>query len=146
MAYPDSAAKDNLLERLDAAAVDGRARNVRYRQDQLHLLHRFLKEHADDICRAMCADEDCLREDAELEFYLSMTTVEEIYQQLNFEENLDKEYAVTKQENNIGRRMPYGLVLIRPGTFTRMYSIFSALAAAMGAGNCVVIEVSQNRS
>lgn len=140
MTVADTSTED-LLDRLEASAVDGRAHNIRYRQNQIHLLHAYLRKNAEAFCLAISKDEEINLDEAELEYFLTMTTVKEIYEQLDFEQSLAKEYAATKLENNTTRRAPYGIVLVRPGTYTRLYSIIAPLAAAIGAGNCVLFEV-----
>jgi hypothetical protein len=41
------------LDRVDAARIDGRARNIRYRQKQLLLIHSFLLEHESALSKAV---------------------------------------------------------------------------------------------
>jgi hypothetical protein len=41
------------LDRVDSARIDGRARNIRYRQNQLLLIHSFLLEHEGSLAKAI---------------------------------------------------------------------------------------------
>lgn len=42
-----------ILDRVDAARVDGRARNVLYRMKQLHALYSFLLKRKEDLVKAI---------------------------------------------------------------------------------------------
>ncbi|KAK3940757.1 Extradiol ring-cleavage dioxygenase, class III enzyme, subunit B [Diplogelasinospora grovesii] len=129
------------LERLLAAVVDGRTENVRYRQDQLQNLHGTLREEASNICNALSQDSGCSSAEVETEYYLGMDAVRHFYDSLDFEKSLEEEYAVANGKNNETRRLGKGLVIIRPTSHSRFYSIVSPLAAAISAGNCVVLEL-----
>ena len=59
----------------------------------------------------------------------------------NFEKSIEEEYIISHNKGNLQRRVPYGLVFIRPQMHTRFFSIISAVAAAIAAGNCVLLEV-----
>ena len=124
------------------AAVDGRTENIRYRQGQFQALHAALRTEATALCEAMAKDSQAPKAEVETEFYLAMETVRHFYETLNFEEEHKKEYSVTQGKDNKSRRLGVGMVVIRPTSHTRLYSIISALAAAMAAGNCIVLEVS----
>lgn len=131
----------SVLDRIVAASIDQRAHNVRYRQTQLHLLHRFLRQNASTICDLIAKDSEYSTEETELEFFATMKSIAILYQQLDFDAALDDEYAVARNQSTLQNRTPHGIVLIRPSSFNLFFSLFSALAAALAAGNCVVIEV-----
>ena len=129
------------IERLQDSVVDGRAENIRYRQNQLQSLHASLRDEAGGICAALAKDAQSSSADVEVEYYLAMDAVRHFYDSLNFAEEHSKEYAVTHGKDNATRRLGAGLVVIRPTSHTRFYSIITPLAAAISAGNCVVVEV-----
>lgn len=129
------------LQRLRAAVTDGRTENVRYRQKQLMWLHTALRESAEPICAAISKDSKCSSYEVEVEYYLAMTSIKELYDSLSLEKSLEEEYLVRKGQDNTKRRVGLGLVVIRPATHTRFYSVLSALSAAIAAGNCVLLEV-----
>ena len=130
------------IERLQDAVIDGRAENIRYRQNQLQSLHASLREEAGTICAALAKDAQSSNAEVEAEYYLAMDAVRHFYDSLNFTEEHEKEYAVTHGKDNATRRVGAGLVVIRPTSHTRFYSIVTPLAAAISAGNCVIVEVS----
>lgn len=129
------------IERLESAVVDGRTENVRYRQDQLQSLHKTLREEASAICRALSQDSRSSSVEVEAEFYLAMDTVRHSYETLDFDKELEEEYNVARGQDNKSRRVGAGLVVIRPTSHTRFYSIVNPVAAAISAGNCVILEL-----
>ncbi|KAF4882337.1 4,4'-diaponeurosporen-aldehyde dehydrogenase [Colletotrichum fructicola] len=130
-----------VLDRVTAAAIDRRAHNIRYRQQQLQQLHSFLRKHVDTICKLTMQDSNYTDEEAGVEFSLTANAVKTLYDQLDFDECLKKEYAISRNQSNIGARTPIGIVLIRPGSHSRFFSIISPLAAALASGNCVILEL-----
>lgn len=130
------------IDRLQESVVDGRTENGRYRQDQLQRLHRTLREEASQIIAALVADSKSSSSEVDAEYYLGMEAVRHFYDSLDFEKDLKDEYSVVRGEDNLKRRVGAGLVVIRPTSHTRFYSILAPLAAAIAAGNCVILEVS----
>lgn len=58
---------------LRAAAIDGRTRNVLYRQTQLSRLHQKLAQAACVIVSAIVTDTGCSRIEAQIEYSLALT-------------------------------------------------------------------------
>ncbi|KAI1849467.1 hypothetical protein JX265_012716 [Neoarthrinium moseri] len=135
------AAQDIAIERLQMAVVDGRTDNIRYRQNQLQSLHAALRNDAGTIASALAADSQASSAEVEAEYYLAMNSVQHFYDSLVFKDEHEKEYQVTHGKDNATRRLGVGLVVIRPTSHTRFYSIVTPLAAAISAGNCVVLEL-----
>lgn len=130
------------IERLQMSVADGRTENGRYRQGQLQALHRILREEAGQICSALSAgSRSSSSAEVEAEYYLAMNAVRHFYDGLDFEGELKEEYSVVRGKDNLSRRVGVGLVVIRPTAHTRLYSVVTPLAAAIAAGNCIVVEV-----
>ncbi|KAG6357138.1 hypothetical protein INS49_015015 [Diaporthe citri] len=134
------------IDRLQASAVDGRTENGRYRQDQLQRLHKALREKASQITAALVADSKSPSSEVDAEYYLGMEAVRHFYDSLDFEKDLKEEYSVVRGEDNLTRRVGAGMVVIRPTSHTRFYSIVTPLAAAIAAGNCIILELSETLS
>ncbi|KAG8159435.1 hypothetical protein KVR01_011096 [Diaporthe batatas] len=134
------------IDRLQDSVVDGRTENGRYRQDQLQRLHSTLREQASQVIAALVAASKSCSAEADAEFYLGMEAVRHFYDSLDFEKDLKDEYNVVRGEDNLERRVGAGLVVIRPTTHTRFYSIVTPLAAAIAAGNCIILELSETTS
>ncbi|KAK8041325.1 hypothetical protein PG994_014332 [Apiospora phragmitis] len=134
---PDTTA----IERLQDAVTDGRAENIRYRQNQLQSLHARLRDEAGSLCGALARDSQASGAEVETEYYLAMDAVRHFYDSLDFKAEHEREYAVTHGRDNATRRLGAGLVVVRPTSHTRFYSIVTPLAAAISAGNCVIVEL-----
>lgn len=132
---------DAAIERLQDAVVDGRAETLRFRQNQLHKLHLALRTKAGDICAAMTQDTGASAAEVEAEFYLAMEAVRHFYDGLDFQKALEDEYAVARGKDHAHRRVGHGLVVLRPTSHTRFFSIVSPLAAALSAACCVALEL-----
>ncbi|KAM7201472.1 hypothetical protein V8F33_003296 [Rhypophila sp. PSN 637] len=139
------------LQRIAESVTDGRAENVRHRQEQLFSLHTTLARDASAICHALAqktkgSRHDEAKKEAEVEYYLALDAVRHFYDSLDFDEELENEYRVANGKNYQSRRVGYGLVVIRPlEHHSRFYSIIVPLAAALSAGNCVVVEMPKSR-
>ncbi|KAL9088939.1 MAG: hypothetical protein Q9165_005996 [Trypethelium subeluteriae] len=131
---------------LRAAKIDGRTENVRFRQNELQNLHKALGDNADVICEAIQKDAQGPRVEVDSEYYLGMLAVRDAYQSLDFDNELREEYLIAKNKDNEKRRVGYGIILIRPTTHTRFFSIVAPVALAIAAGNCVLLELPQTLS
>ncbi|OBT52058.1 hypothetical protein VE04_08057, partial [Pseudogymnoascus sp. 24MN13] len=131
------------IQRLQESLIDRRTDNVRHRQNQLQSLHAALCSSADLICNSIAEDAqvESSNAEAETEYYLTMNAVKHFYEGLGFEKSINDEYLIATGIDNPQRKVGYGLVIIRPTTHTRLYSIVCPLAAALAAGNVVVIEL-----
>lgn len=123
------------------SVVDGRTEGPRYRQGQLQALHSILREEASHICSALSADSRSSSAEVETEYYLAMAGVRHFYDSLSVEHEIQEEYSVAHGKDNLSRRVGAGLVVLRPTSHTRFYSIVTPLAAAIAAGNCIILEV-----
>ncbi|RDW85613.1 hypothetical protein BP5796_03938 [Coleophoma crateriformis] len=132
---------DASLQQLLAAVTDGRTENTRYRQNELHRLHAGLKVQKETICEAISKSASIPASDAEIEYVLAMDSINQLYMTLDFDESMKKEYLVTTGVNNTERRVGLGLVAVRPSKHSRFYSAVTPIAAAIAAGNCVLLEV-----
>jgi hypothetical protein len=133
------------LEQLRAAAIDGRTENVRHRQNEIQKLHSCLRENATTILSSISKDSDggstTISLESEAEYWLTMNAVEQQYDGLDFEASIKQEYLIATGANNQSRRIGKGVVVVRPTTHTRFYSIIVPLATAMAAGSCTALEV-----
>ncbi|KAI9713025.1 MAG: hypothetical protein M1820_001010 [Bogoriella megaspora] len=139
-------ADEYAIARIQAANIDGRTENARYRQNELQALHKVLRENADAICDAIQKDAQGPKVEVDAEYYMGMLAVRDAYKSLDFDQELKEEYQIARGKDNAERRIKYGIVLIRPTTHTRFFSIVSPLALALATGNCVLLELPQTLS
>ena len=89
------------IDRLQLSVIDGRAENVRYRQDQLHALHRALRAEADGIRAALRCDTGFSAAEVEVECALALEGVRHFYETLDFQRDLQDEYSVARGKEEI---------------------------------------------
>lgn len=130
------------FDRIQAAAVDGRAHNIFYRQQQLELLCRILLDNAEKIRQAIISDTGNNLSEVTVEFNLALTAVRTNYALLHPKKSHDEEYAVANGKDAADNKAPAGIVYIEPAVHTLFYSTVVPLSAAIAAGNCVIIVVS----
>ena len=63
------------------------------------------------------------------------------YDQLNLDQELAEEYSIKRNRNCPHGRVAFGIVYIIPEASALLFSVLSALCAAITAGNCCVVEV-----
>lgn len=135
----------NDLKRLQAAVVDGRARNVFFRQTQLDQLCRKLLAQEQPLRQAMVSDSNYTPSEAIAVLHASVQAVKDAYAFLQPTEALEREYRVAHGKDASDNETPFGLVYIEPEPHTLLYSVCSPLSAAIAAGNCVAVLVSAAR-
>jgi len=133
----------NATKRINAACIDGRAQSPRYIQQQLLRLHDTLVENAKHVRDAIRSDSHHTASEVEVEYYLALQSVKDQYLQLNVERIIEDEYHLANLIDSPSRMVAAGVVYISPADHTRLYSIVAPVAAAIAAGNCVVLEVSK---
>jgi len=133
---------DAALERLLISVSESRAIPARHRQHQLQRLHESLVSAATTLNVAIAGDSPRhTPAEIEAEFSLATDAVRHFYDSIDVLAEHHDEYAVAHGKNNLNRRLPVGLVLIKPSKHTRLFSAVSAVAAAIAGGNCVILEV-----
>lgn len=130
------------LDRVKAAAVDGRAHNVFYRQQEIESLCRTLLENAEKIRQAIIGDYNHDPREVAVEFNLTLTAVRTNYASLQPKKSHQEEYAVANGKDAARNRAPVGIVCIEPTAHTLFYSTVVPLSAAFAAGNCVIVMAS----
>lgn len=124
-----------------ATAFDGRGRNARYRQHQLFFLHSHLRTDHEKIRKAIKEDTSSTEASVDVEFGLALNAIRSLYAEINFEQSVKDEFMIARNSDNTRRRIPYGVIVLRPTTHTRFFSIVSTIATAFAAGNVVLLEV-----
>ncbi|MCJ1472608.1 hypothetical protein MMC13_001257 [Lambiella insularis] len=129
------------LSKVSAAALDGRMRNLRYRQKELISLHKWLTSNVDDIQEGIQKDTRCTSDEARLVVAKTLTELRTHYDDLDLKAELKVEYSIKDKRSCPDRHVAPGIVYIIPEKFTLFFSIISALCAAVEAGNCCVVEL-----
>jgi acyl-CoA reductase-like NAD-dependent aldehyde dehydrogenase len=125
-----------------SAAIDGRVHNPIYRKDQLRNLHSALADNASAIQDAIAKDSKHQPSEVKVEYCLALQIIADAYTSINPDQQLEEEYAVTKGHDDITSREPVGIVVIEPSHHAFFYGLIAALAPALAAGNCIIVQVS----
>jgi aldehyde dehydrogenase (NAD+) len=127
------------FERVDAARIDGRARNIRYRQKQLLAVHSFLLEKEDELVKAIQQDTGRSRRECQYEVSCTIDIVEKHYENLDFDAALLKEKNIARGVSATDWREPLGTVAIVCEARNPLNLAVSPLAGAIAAGNCAIL-------
>lgn len=137
---------DTTLARIETGAVEGRARNLRGRQNQLQSLFAHLVAHKDEFADAIQVEEACSTSEAQIAVAALLLELRKHYDRLDLKKELEEEYRVKHGKSNPERRVAASIAYIIPDPFMLAFSVFTAVFAAIEAGTCVVVEVSKARS
>lgn len=129
------------FNRIRTAAIDGRVHNPFYRKTQLKRLHDALANNAAGIREAIAQDTGHRPAEVTVEFWLALRCLADSYISIDPEAHLAAEYAIAVSKDAPNAREPVGVVVIEAASYTFVFSLISALAPAVAAGNCVVVQV-----
>lgn len=133
---------DSAIEALQATALTARCHNSFFRQKQLKSLHDALRQDSNTIKDAVKSDTRVSDQEATAEVALSLSIVKEHYSSIKPAKELEEEYQVSSGKNAQDQTKPWGVVYIEPQqNHTPLFSIITALSAALAAGNCVALKV-----
>lgn len=128
------------FSRLEISSLDGRALSTRFRQKVFHSLHTTLKSSEKLIKDAIAADTGHSESEVTLEYALALFEARAHYDTLNLEDDLKAQRAL----ENLEATTNIGIVYVIPTKQNIFYSVVSAITASLAAGNCVILEVSDN--
>lgn len=130
------------FSKVRAAAIDGRAKNPFFKKTQLRKLHEELVASASDIQRAIRNDTGHTAAEIKVEYWLALRCLAQVYDSIDTDTELKREYRIANTKDAPDAREAVGIVVIEPTAHTFLYSLVAALAPAIGAGNCIVVQVS----
>ena len=133
-------ASSNPFPRIAIAHVEDSARSLRHRQQQLQRLQVALAKNKTPLVQTLQDDYNYSDDEALFQYSLALSELQTHYESLNLEEELKSSRNIVNDNDRLVRFVGSGLVYVIP--HSGLYSVVAPLAAAMAAGNCVVIEVS----
>jgi acyl-CoA reductase-like NAD-dependent aldehyde dehydrogenase len=125
------------FSRIEIANLEGRAQSTRFRQKVLHTLHQALRSAEKTIKDAIYMDTGYSELETTLEYTLAVSELRIHYNSLSLEEDLKSQRAT----ENPSATTSVGIIFIHPSNRNLFYSVISSTAAAIAAGNCVILEV-----
>jgi hypothetical protein len=131
----------NPVDRVLAGAVEGQAQNPRFIQKQLNKLHTSLVSNGTAIRDAIKQDKKLTTGEAEIQYSLALEVVSTAFKASDFESAMKAEYSLTRGENSPTKSTPFSLAYIEPAGYNLFYSTVAAVATAVSAGSCVILEV-----
>ncbi|RYP29681.1 hypothetical protein DL767_006633 [Monosporascus sp. MG133] len=129
--------------KLQDTLADGRLATVFFRRDQLRRLQGSLLQHKDGLLDGIVKDSGNNLSEAFAELYMTLSAVKLYHDELNPKEQLAAEYRIAKGRDAADAREGIGIVVLVPQNHTFVYSVLAPLAAAIAAGNCVVVVLEQ---
>ncbi len=136
----------NSVHRVLDAAIEGQARSPRHIQKQLSKLHAALTKEGPEIRKAIKSDSKHSTAEVEIQYALALEAVAACFKNSNFEQALHAEFSLSRGENAPSNSIPYSVAYVIPSTYNVLYSCVTAVAAAILAGSCVILEVTSNCS
>jgi acyl-CoA reductase-like NAD-dependent aldehyde dehydrogenase len=131
------------VQRVLDAAVEGQARSPRHIQYQLSKLHQSLVKDGSAIRDAIKSDTGNSTSEIEIQYALTLEATAKCFTDSNFEQALKAEFSLSRGENAPSNLVPYPLAYIVPSTYNLVYSSTTAVATAISAGCCVILEVTR---
>lgn len=129
------------ISRIRSAAIDGRVHNPFFRKTQLKRLHDALVDDADAIQAVISQDTKHRQAEVKVEFALALKYLNDAFATIEPEQVLKQEYSIANGKDDANAATPIGIVVIEPTTHAFLSSLVSALAPAILAGNCVIVQV-----
>jgi acyl-CoA reductase-like NAD-dependent aldehyde dehydrogenase len=129
------------LAQIVAGNIDGRAANIRYRQNQFHRLQNSILKNLNELKQAIADDSGHTQQEVQAEVALAVNEIHTHYASLDVARSVEVEYRISNGKDNRDNRRGAGIIYIIPSQHTLFYSVIAALSAALAAGNSTIIEV-----
>jgi len=129
------------LAQIVAGNIDGRAANIRYRQNQFQRLQNSILKNLNRIKQAIADDSGQTQEEVQAEVALALKEIHTHYASLDVARSVEVEYRISNGIDNIDNKIGAGIVYVIPSQHSLFYSVIAALSAALAAGNSTIIEV-----
>lgn len=140
MEMPVKAAQESRpFPRISIANIEWSARSVRHRQQQLRQLHATLLKYKDECVQAIEEDFRYTPNEALFAYSSTLKDIRIHYDSVSLSEENAKARKVEQEQDNPVRSVPVGIVYIIPTA--GLHCVISPVAAALAAGNCIVVEV-----
>jgi hypothetical protein len=125
-----------------STVVDGRAKDLRFRQRQLVSLQQWIVRHTSELEIALNKDSPShFKNEARFLIARTLLEIKRHYDPLDLKQELKDEYRIMQNRNSVRGYRVEELIYLLPETHTLFFSVLSALAASIAAGSCCLIEV-----
>ncbi|KPI35035.1 Fatty aldehyde dehydrogenase [Cyphellophora attinorum] len=129
------------MDTIRASIIDGIAINARFRERTLSALHRGIETSRPEIIAALHDGVARTTQiEAEAQYIMTLNAIRDFHRSTNPKESLKQEYRPAKSQDDTHKRSPIGYAYILTPVGDPLYSLVVPVAAAIAAGNCVLIE------
>jgi acyl-CoA reductase-like NAD-dependent aldehyde dehydrogenase len=128
------------MKALRASVIDGIAITPRYRERQLSALHKGLSTTKDVFLLALTSNATTTQPEAIAEYLLTLNAIKSFHSTCDPTICNEEEYAIANLRDYLDRRVPYGYAYITPANNGSLYSTIVPVAAAIAAGNVVLLQ------
>jgi hypothetical protein len=130
-----------MMDTIRASIIDGIAINVRFRERNLGALHHGIEKSRPEIIAALQDGvAGTTQIEAEAQYIMTLNAIRDFHKATDPKESLKQEYRPAKSQDDVHKRSPFGYAYVLPPTGDSLYSLVVPVAAAIAAGNCVLIE------
>jgi acyl-CoA reductase-like NAD-dependent aldehyde dehydrogenase len=129
---------------LRSSITDGIAITPRYRERQLSSLHRGLSAAKDELLSVLRSGAAITQAEAVVEYLLTLNAIKSFHTTCDPASCREEEYTIANSKDYNDRRIPYGYAYISPANADSLYSTVVPLAAAISAGNVVLLQQPSN--
>lgn len=129
--------------RIQVSQLDGRAHSFRHKESQFHGLYNGLLKSADTIKLAIQGDYLLTSTEVDFEFAQVLSELRTHFESLDCQKDLKLARLIETGVDNVERTIPVGIVYIVPSKWSLVSSVISVVGAAIVAGSCAIVEVSQ---
>lgn len=131
------------VKNIKPSVIDGTAKTPRYRERQLAKLHEKLVEKRSRVVKGIAEESQITDAEATAQYLLMLNAIKIFHESVNPKACHEAEYRIAEGKNDLLRRVPYGCAYIIPSAHDGFYSTIVPIAAAIAAGNAVVLELPQ---
>jgi acyl-CoA reductase-like NAD-dependent aldehyde dehydrogenase len=125
---------------IKASILDGIALTPRFRERNLASLQSTIAGARAEILDLIRQTSGATEEEALFEYLLTLNAIKTFHTNVHPQICRDAEYQIAKSKDHAGQRRPYGYVHVTLGESDGFYSVTVAVAAALAAGNCILLQ------
>ncbi|ETN42316.1 uncharacterized protein HMPREF1541_01470 [Cyphellophora europaea CBS 101466] len=130
---------DERMTTIQASVIDGIALTPRFRERNLTALHSALQDVRAELVEEI-KQQGATNEEAMFQYLLTLNALKEFHSTVHPQACQEAEYRVARSQDHPDQRRPYGYAYIVPAHVDELYSTVVAVAAALAAGNCILVQ------
>jgi acyl-CoA reductase-like NAD-dependent aldehyde dehydrogenase len=125
---------------IKASILDGIALTPRFRERNLASLQSTIVGARVEALDVIQQTSGATHEEALFEYLLTLNAIKTFHSNVHPQSCRDAEYQIAKSKDHPDQRRPYGYVHVMLGEIDGFYAVIVAVAAALAAGNCIILQ------